>query len=1071
MPFYSILSRFAPRTHMNTLDSGPASSTKPSRSSPSRAPAQPPAPKRQKQAGYTEARFRGPVEDIVDVEQDARSRTERHGSQASFAHSGSPGLLEFQSVEASAKHERRSNRRSRRSPAENNPPSSTLLGRSRMSNETVEDFDELAPETKPAVCRQRTARLLSITSGIKPNTMVYDAADRHILQRHVQPKKHTQGLNRGKKRSSDEITDDGDELVEETNGKGASKTSATLLAADSAKRDPPSVSRRGDLNPTRWKKQPEKIPTIEARVEAAVCQPNLRYLGAGGQSPCILRPTGATELRAFTPDDNPAEPYEWLKITKKAKTLNYHPESRFIKISQSTDQASIQIGALMVLKFFSQEDASRVADWARETLRINVLQEADSTGLLRVYDKVSQAVSQAPARTSSARRQSHEVLECPSLGVRESRTTEIRRLDNAPTSSRTPIRNQMKVTAPTPAIPRAEPSNTPVPSESRSLRSRQDVGRAQKVEAPTPPVVRRWTEQNPDWSKNWEVPLVFHRTRVDKEDIPRLDEGQCLNDNLIGFGLRYLFDEYSGRHKDLNKRVYLHNSFFYEKLKSGRGTINYDGVKSWTAKVDLLSYDYIIVPVNEHFHWWVAIICNPGRLDPDHRRLPGKIEGSSGNVEKSAGAAQPDQGVQDEVSSDVEMTDATEKPPLRSPRDTPMDELNGLSITSPREARLVKSDIVDLVSDDKHGSIDLTTGARTKHGGKSGSAPRRYNLEDPRVITLDSLGSSHSHAVSHLKKYLLAEFEHKRKKVITDVPQQLGMKAVNIPEQDNFCDCGVYLLGYIQEFVRDPEKFIQTLLRKERPDWQFDPSHLRSLWRDTILCEHKKYQEKQLAERRRKRGVSATKRTTNGSTERNGDKSRANSELTNTSDGKRSGTMDRSEQPASANTANPARNRDVQEVADSDAEPTPRGLRQSAGDQTRSPAAVLGGSPQQRPSRQESPEEVFLLSPQEDDILPSIEPREDSPELQFIPKLSTSPPRPTDHGFLAEIDPKTFYKSSSTESKKAPARHALSSPGVGQRGGTAKAQPTHTRSHFDVPEVQNAELVRQTDSIDLTDQP
>lgn len=103
-----------------------------------------------------------------------------------------------------------------------------------------------------------------------------------------------------------------------------------------------------------------------------------------------------------------------------------------------------------------------------------------------------------------------------------------------------------------------------------------------------------------------EMPL---RTWIGQEDLRRLDDGQCLNDNLIAFGLQHLL--VSSKHDHPHKRIYLHNSYFHTNLK-GSG---YESVKSWTSNVDLLSYDYIVVPVNEGFHWWVAIICNPGMLD------------------------------------------------------------------------------------------------------------------------------------------------------------------------------------------------------------------------------------------------------------------------------------------------------------------------------------------------------------------------------------------------------------------------------------------------------------------------
>lgn len=35
-------------------------------------------------------------------------------------------------------------------------------------------------------------------------------------------------------------------------------------------------------------------------------------------------------------------------------------------------------------------------------------------------------------------------------------------------------------------------------------------------------------------------------------------------------------------------------------------------VKNWTKNVNLFEKDFIIIPINEHCHWFLAIICFPG---------------------------------------------------------------------------------------------------------------------------------------------------------------------------------------------------------------------------------------------------------------------------------------------------------------------------------------------------------------------------------------------------------------------------------------------------------------------------
>jgi sentrin-specific protease 7 len=193
----------------------------------------------------------------------------------------------------------------------------------------------------------------------------------------ARPGQRSEGSNKGKKRSSHEITDGPDELVEEISGGGVSKPDARIPAKDSPEHGPPSLSRRGDLKATKWEsKKGANITTSGFAVQAAVCHPNLRYGVGNGQGPCFLQPTPDLELRAFTDDGNKAEPYGWLKVTAKVKTLAYHPDSNLIKINQATDQASsATIGGFMMLKLCSNAESSRIARWARENLRMKVTEE------------------------------------------------------------------------------------------------------------------------------------------------------------------------------------------------------------------------------------------------------------------------------------------------------------------------------------------------------------------------------------------------------------------------------------------------------------------------------------------------------------------------------------------------------------------------------------------------------------------------------------------------------------------------------------------------------------------------
>ena len=237
--------------------------------------------------------------------------------------------------------------------------------------ESIESFDELAPARKPATLQQR--RLVS-TARVKPNP-VSDSADEYILGKPTRSGQHTQSQNKSKKRSSHEITTDHDELGGDNHAGGARAPSE-----DSPNTVSPSLSRRGDMKPTKWASGLGKNHApLDAGLQAAVCLPNLRYVADSGPASCFLRPTHGPELRAFTENGNPAESLGWLKISGKVKTMTYHPNSHLIKISQATDQtSSTSVGGLMLLKLRSITEASCVVDWVRENLKpVQLIEEKE----------------------------------------------------------------------------------------------------------------------------------------------------------------------------------------------------------------------------------------------------------------------------------------------------------------------------------------------------------------------------------------------------------------------------------------------------------------------------------------------------------------------------------------------------------------------------------------------------------------------------------------------------------------------------------------------------------------------
>ncbi|GAA5871768.1 hypothetical protein JCM1840_003995 [Sporobolomyces johnsonii] len=107
-------------------------------------------------------------------------------------------------------------------------------------------------------------------------------------------------------------------------------------------------------------------------------------------------------------------------------------------------------------------------------------------------------------------------------------------------------------------------------------------------------------------------------------DKKRLNDDEFLNDTLIEFGLKRALtkvkeaDEKRPEGQKIAPLVHVFNSFFYKKLstrkpsKAPKDWDAYSLVEKWTKKINLFEKKYIIVPINEHLHWYLAIIVNPG---------------------------------------------------------------------------------------------------------------------------------------------------------------------------------------------------------------------------------------------------------------------------------------------------------------------------------------------------------------------------------------------------------------------------------------------------------------------------
>lgn len=370
---------------------------------------------------------------------------------------------------------------------------------------------------------------------------------------------------------------------------------------------------------------------------------------------------------------------------------------------------------------------------------------------------------------------------------------------------------------------------------STRVQERERRPREIRPRSPTPPPTWTKDKRNKDWTKDWHGSIIYpvegkDRARVDMGDVEKLDEGEYLNDNLIDFYLRYLQHQLERDHPEWAKRIYFQNTFFYSKLtklERGMKGINYEAVKRWTSKVDLLAYDYIIIPINEHSHWYVAIICNTPKLLQDanavdnsqNQENDGLLGGEVievGDMPQSSSAPlgalkhtlkDSGGGDVDTVMRDMSLEDKESRVTQEPPSD-PL-EGNGEQVAANASSPPLASVTSDLVES------KTPMGSQTKKPKRKSLPPvRKYDPKEFRIITLDSLGSSHTQTCSNLKTYLAKEIKEKRGEDI-EPPRSVGTTAKNIPKQNNYYDCGLFLLSYVEMFLAEPDVFVHDILQNE----------------------------------------------------------------------------------------------------------------------------------------------------------------------------------------------------------------------------------------------------------------
>ena len=114
-----------------------------------------------------------------------------------------------------------------------------------------------------------------------------------------------------------------------------------------------------------------------------------------------------------------------------------------------------------------------------------------------------------------------------------------------------------------------------------------------------------------------------------------------------------------------------------------------------------------------------------------------------------------------------------------------------------------------------------------------------------------------------MKQYVVHEGRDKRG-LEFEYTALKGLTARGLPQQTNFCDCGVYLIGYMEAFVRDPAEFVRKVMSRELDrdnDFaDFDPAKKRAEIREKLI---KLEEDQSAAKKQRKKEKARLLKLTN----------------------------------------------------------------------------------------------------------------------------------------------------------------------------------------------------------------
>ncbi|KAG7663694.1 uncharacterized protein J8A68_002780 [[Candida] subhashii] len=266
-----------------------------------------------------------------------------------------------------------------------------------------------------------------------------------------------------------------------------------------------------------------------------------------------------------------------------------------------------------------------------------------------------------------------------------------------------------------------------------------------------------------------DLKYAFDETKVFTiaySDFKTLYNNDWVNDTIIDFFIQYEIHQALDSNKFLDpKDFHAFNSFFFTKLMTKSSTDPtqtpdyYNNIKRWLTKLDLMSFPYVILPINEGAHWYCCII----------RGLDDLLEAAI--KEKSK------EGIKKEEHESVILSDGT--PPARSP---PLSQQQDPEFD------------FEFTSDTDSKQQEGITTPKSKQLLKRPSRPAT-------IYVFDSLAYKRHNINIPIKRFIIDYCQDKYGVNIRK--DQIIVINAKVARQNNLSDCGIHVIYNVRKWINN----------------------------------------------------------------------------------------------------------------------------------------------------------------------------------------------------------------------------------------------------------------------------